>query len=75
MKNEIITGFNKEVWIPDTENEIARWEDLSKSIFCENAKDKEFAKRTADELRNFLEALKSDTVTSDQYERIRLLML
>lgn len=74
MKNEIITGFNKEVWIPDTEKEIAKWEDFSKSIFCENAEDKEFAMRTADELRNFLEALKSDTVTSEQYERIRLLM-
>lgn len=74
MKNEIITGFNKEVWIPDIEKEIANWEGFSKSIFCEDAKDKESAMRTADELRNFLEALKSDTVTREQYERVRLLM-
>jgi len=74
MKNEIITGFNKEVWIPDTEEEIAKWEDFSKSIFCENAEDKEHAMRTADEFRNFLEALKTDTVTKEQFERIRFLM-
>ena len=74
MKNEIITGFNKEVWIPDTEKEIARWEDFSESIFCDNAEDKEFAMRTANELREFLEALKSDRVTKQQYDRISLLM-
>lgn len=73
MKNEIITGFNKKVWIPDVENRIAGLEDYSKSIFCD-AEGREYAKRTTDELRNFLEALKSDTVTSEQYERIRLMM-
>ena len=73
MKNEIITGFNKKVWIPDTEKRIAEWEDFAKS-FCETAEYKEHALRTADELRNFLEALKTDTVTHEQYERIRMMM-
>ena len=73
MKNEIITGFNKGVWIPDTVKRIAEWEDFAESIFCD-AEDKESARRFADELRNFLDALKSDTVTRDQYERIRLIM-
>lgn len=76
MKNEIITGFNKEVWIPDTENKIAEWEEFSRSIFCENdAEYKDHAMRTICELRDFLVALKSDTVTRNQYNRIRLLML
>ena len=75
MKNEIITGFNKEVWIPDIEKKIAEWEEFSRSIFCENdAEYKDHAMRTVDELRDFLEALKSDTVTRNQYDRIRLLM-
>lgn len=74
MKNEIITGFNKEAWIPDIEKEIAKWEDFSKSIFCENAEDKELAMHTANELREFLEALKSDTVTRQQYKHISLLI-
>ena len=76
MKDEIITGFNKEVWIPDTEKKIAEWEEFSRSIFCKNdAEYKEHAMRTADDLRDFLGALKSDTVTGNQYDRIRLLML
>ena len=75
MKSEIITGFNKEVWIPDTEKKIAEWEEFSRSIFCDNdAEYKDHAMRTVDELRDFLEALKSDTVTRSQYDRIRLLM-
>ena len=73
--NESITVFNKEVWIPDTENKIAEWEEFSRSIFCENdAEYKDHAMRTVDELRDFLEALKSDTVTRNQYDRIRLMM-
>ena len=75
MKNEIITGFNKEVWIPDTEKKIAEWEEFSRSIFCENDEYKKHAMRTVYELRDFLAALKSDTVTRNQYDRIRLLML
>ncbi len=74
MKNEIIAGFNKEVWIPDTEKRIAEWEDFAKSIFCDVEEDKESARRFANELRDFLEALKSDTVTREQYERIRLII-
>lgn len=77
MKNEIITGFNKEVWIPNTEKKIAEWEEFSRSIFCENDAEyyKEHAMRTADELRDFLGALKSDTVTRKQYDRILSLMM
>lgn len=74
MKSEIIKGFNREVWIPDIEKKIAEWEEFSSSIFCENdAEYKDHAMRTVDELRDFLEALKSDTVTRNQYDRIRLM--
>ena len=76
MKSEIITGFNREVWIPDIEKKIAEWEEFSSSIFCENdAEYKDHAMHTICELRDFLAALKSDTVTKNQYDRIRLLML
>lgn len=75
MKSEIINGFNREVWIPDIEKKIAEWEEFSRSIFCENnAEYKDHTMHTVDELRDFLEALKSDTVTRNQYDRIRLMM-
>ena len=75
MKSEIINGFNREVWIPDIEKKIAEWEEFSSSIFCENdAEYKDHAMRIVCELRDFLETLKSDTVTRNQYDRIRLLM-
>ena len=75
MKNEIINGLNRGIWIPDIEKKIAEWEEFSMSIFCKNdAEYKDHAMRTVDELRDFLEALKSDTVTRNQYDRIRLLM-
>ena len=67
---EIVTGINKEVWIPAAEKKIAEWEDFANSIFCETEEEKESAMDFANEFKAFLTALESDTVTRRQFEHI-----
>lgn len=66
--DEILTTINKEEWIPGIKEEIASWEEFSKSIFCENAEDKQNALNNANELRNFLSLVESNTCTKQQFE-------
>ena len=63
-----IIDINKKQWIPGIKKEIEQWEKFSKSVFCEAEEDKQNALHHADELRNFLKLVETDTLTKRQFE-------
>ena len=63
-----IIDINKKEWIPGIKEEIASWEDFSKSIFCEDPADKQNALSNANELRKFLALGETNTLTKQQFE-------
>ena len=70
-KKTDICHLNKEVWIPHIKEAIVSWQDFSNSIFCEKEEDKQSALDTANDLQNLLSLVESDSLTNQQFERLR----
>lgn len=68
---EIITGINKESWVPAIRDSITKWKNFSESVFCTDPEDKRNALDTVNTLKECLSALESDTLTRKQFEEMR----